>query len=118
MIGLIATVINFLFNPGAIQFLGFTVASIVFDTLSWLVGYDRMFKTPSYSLISFIVISTLSAALAGFVIATFSLNMTTSRLTSWGGVLSWAMLHAVGGVIGGIIGFLVVTALLARDIQT
>ena len=36
-IGLIATVINFIFNPAATQFLGFTVASVVFDISAWLI---------------------------------------------------------------------------------
>ena len=44
MVGLIATVINFIFNPGAIHFLGFTAASIVFDATSWLVRYKNAFR--------------------------------------------------------------------------
>lgn len=60
-------------------------------------------------------ISTLSAAVAGFMIGTFF--MATPALAKWGGVLGWAALHAVGGVMGGIIGALTVTALISRGIN-
>ena len=115
-IGLIATVINFIFNPAAIQFLGFTAASVVFDIAAWLIRYDNVFRKTANIAISMISISTLSAAVAGFIIGIFF--MVAPALAKWGGVLGWAGLHAVGGVMGGVIGVLLVTALIARGIQT
>jgi len=43
IVGLIATVINFIFNPTGTQILGFTAASIVFDVAAKLIGYDKAF---------------------------------------------------------------------------
>ena len=37
--------------------------------------------------------------------------MVAPALAKWGGVLGWAGLHAVGGVIGGVIGVILVSAL-------
>jgi hypothetical protein len=116
VVGLIATVINFIFNPAAIQFLGFTAASVVFDIAAWLIRYDNVFRKTANIAISMISISTLSAAVAGFIIGIFF--MVAPALAKWGGVLGWAGLHAVGGVMGGVIGVLLVTALIARGIQT
>lgn len=115
MVGLIATVINFIFNPGAIHFLGFTAASIVFDAASWLVRYNNAFRKTSYTMISMVPISTLSAAVAGAIIGTFF--MTAPALAKWGGVLGWAAVHAVGGVIGGLIGASLIAALASRKIH-
>ena len=61
-----------------------------------------------------IVISTLSAAVAGFIIGSFF--MAGPALSLWGGVSGWAGLHAVGGVMGGIIGATLVTALNSRKV--
>jgi len=116
IVGLIATVINFMFNPTGTQILGFTAASIVFDVAVKLIGYDKAFKNPVFSMLSMVSTSVLSAAVAGFIIATFF--MAGPVLTGWGFVFIWAGLHAVGGVIGGVIGVLLVTALISRGIQT
>lgn len=114
-VGLIATVINFIFSPGAVHFLGFTVASVVFDAASWLVRYDNEFKKTVNIMVSMVSISTLSAAVAGFIIGTFF--MAAPAMARWGGVLGWAGLHAAGGVIGGIIGAVLVSALISRGVQ-
>ena len=114
MVGLIATIVNFLFNPGGTHFLGFTAASIVFDVSTRLVGYNTSFGKPIFSTITTVSISTLSAAVAGYIIGTFF--MADPALATWGGVAGWAALHAVGGVIGGIIGATLVTALTARRV--
>jgi len=113
MIGLVATVVNFIFNPGGTHFLGFTAASIVFDVAARLVGYN-IFRNFILSMISMVSISTLSAAVAGFIIGMFF--MAGPALAMWGGVLGWAALHAVGGVIGGIIGATLVGALASRRV--
>jgi len=113
-VGLIATVINFVLTPGAVHFLGFTVASIVFDVLVRLIGYKNSFHRSLVSTISLIVVSVLSAAVAGLIIGSFF--MPVQALASWGGVLGWAALHAFGGVIGGLIGAPLTTALTLRGI--
>ncbi len=115
IVGLIATVINFTFNPGALHFLGFTVASVVFDFATCLVRYDKAFKNTFSFTVSMISISTLSAAVAGFIIGTFFL--VAPALARWGGVYGWTALHAAGGFIGGIIGVMIITALVSRGIQ-
>ena len=113
-VGLIATVINFILNPTGTQFLGFTAASIVFDVSARLVGYNAFQKT-ILSAITLIPISTLSAAVAGYLIGTFF--MVAPALAKWGGVIGWAGLHAVGGIIGGAIGVVLVNALRTRRIM-
>jgi hypothetical protein len=113
-IGLIATIINFVLNPQALTFLGFTAAALVFDLISTLAGFNNFFKKAFNTAIIAIIISTLSAAVAGFIIGSFF--MAGSALSLWGGVSGWAGLHAVGGVIGGTIGAFLVTALTSRKI--
>ena len=116
MVGLIATVINFMLNPAGLQFLGFTAASIVFDGAARLLGYDRCFKKPLFTKISMFSISVLSAAVAGLIIGMFF--MAASALAIWGGVSGWAGLHAVGGIIGGFIGVILVTGLTTRGVRS
>jgi len=115
-IGLIATVINFTFNPTGTHFLGFTAASIMFDVMSRFAGYDNFFKKPIHTMIMAIAISTLSAAVAGLIIGVFF--MAGPALVLWGGVLGWAGMHAIGGVIGGSIGGLTVNMLIYRKVST
>jgi hypothetical protein len=112
IVGLIATVINFIFNPGGVFFLGFTAASVVFDVVSWLARYNIYFKKTFLTTISLLFFSVLSAAVAGFIIGTYF--MTAPALAQWGGVLGWTAIHAVGGTIGGFIGMVLVTGLVAR----
>ncbi len=114
VVGLIATIINFIFLPTAIHFLGFTAASIAFDVLAFVAGYNRMFTKRLIGSIGLFAISVLSAAVAGFLIATFF--MTPMALQNWGGVLGWAGLHAIGGVLGGAIGVTLMNALALRGI--
>ena len=114
-IGLIATIINFTLNPQALTFLGFTAAAFVFDLTSSLVGFNIFFKKAANTITIAIVISTLSAAVAGFIIGSFF--MAGPALSLWGGVSGWAGLHAVGGVIGGTIGATLVAALNSRKIN-
>lgn len=114
MVGIVATAINFIFNPGGIHFLGFTVASIFFDLLVKMIGYNNIFKKPVNVIAIMMPISIFSAALAGYIIGTFF--MAAPALTMWGGVLGWAGLHAAGGVLGGLIGTLLVIALISRNV--
>jgi len=114
-VGLIATVINFVFNPGGVHFLGFTAAAVVFDITTKLIGYDRGFKNSLSATVSMLPVSALSATVAGLIIGTFF--MVAPALAKWGGVLGWAGLHAVGGVIGGLIGIALVASLATRGIR-
>ena len=112
LVGLIATAINFIFNPGGVFFLGFTAASIVFDVIAWLARYDVYLKKASSTAITLLSISVASAAAAGLIIGTYF--MAAPALAGWGGVLGWAALHAAGGIIGGVIGTALVIGLVAR----
>lgn len=102
VIGLVATGINFIINPGGIYFLGFVAASIVFDAIIWMFGYNRSFRARSLIIVSIGFASIFSAGVAGYLIGIFL--MPTMALTRQGGVLVWIGLHAFGGVIGGAIG--------------
>jgi len=115
LVGLIATAINFIFNPSGFFFLGFTLASVVFDLLAWVARYDVYFKRSSLTAISLFSASTLSAAVAGLIIGTYF--MAAPALANWGGVLGWAGLHAIGGIIGGFIGTVAVISLVARGLS-
>jgi uncharacterized membrane protein len=114
-VGVIATLINFVLNPGGVHFLGFTVASVVFDVVSKLVGYERSFKNSLSITISMLPISVLSAAVAGLIIGIFF--MAAPALVKWGGVIGWIELHAIGGVVGGVVGIALVKALSVRGVQ-
>ena len=114
LVGIIATIINFMFRPTAMHFLGFMAASVVFDVLSFASGYERLFKRRAFGSAILIVISIVSAAAAGLIIGSFF--MAPMALQRWGGVLGWAGLHAVGGVIGGAVGVSLMNALSIRGI--
>ena len=114
IVGLLATVINFALVPGAIHFLGFTVASIFFDVTISLVGFNKPFSKKAYTVASMMPISIVSAALAGYIIGTFF--MAGPALAPVGGVLGWAGLHVIGGIVGGAIGTSLVTGLDARKV--
>jgi hypothetical protein len=115
VVGLIATVTNFIFNPYAVHFLGFTAASLVFDVAARPIGYHRCFKKPLFTTVSMLSISVLSASVAGLIIAVFF--MATPALAVWGGVLGWAGLHAIGGAVGGFIGVTLVVSLATRGVK-
>lgn len=113
-VGLIATIINFIFNPAAVIFLGFTAAAIVFDIVIWLTRYDNAFKKTLNTAATVVSVSTLSAAVAGSIIGTFF--MAAPALVKWSGVAGWAALHAVGGVAGGVLGVVLIASLVSRGI--
>jgi uncharacterized membrane protein YvlD (DUF360 family) len=116
LIGLTATAINFLIIPTGVHFLGFTAASAFFDAAAWLIGYQRSFTKPIYTVGGMMTLSVSSAALAGYLIGMFV--MAAPAMAQWGGVLGWAGLHAVGGVIGGALGVSLILALNARKVTT
>jgi hypothetical protein len=112
-VGLIATIINFALG-GGIQFLGFTAASIFFDILASGIQKIPLFTKSPYSVGSTAGIAVVSSALAGYLIGLFF--MAGPALANWGGVLGWAGLHMVGGVIGGAIGTFLILALSKRNV--
>ena len=113
-VGFIATIINYMFMPESLHFLGFTAASIVFDVLASLIGYEHLFRKKLFGSLILFTISVFSAAVAGLIIGNFFLI--PAILQSWGGILGWAGLHATGGVIGGAVGVTLMNALIVRGI--
>ncbi|UCH31572.1 MAG: hypothetical protein JSV05_08795 [Candidatus Bathyarchaeota archaeon] len=111
-VGLIALIINLIGRPTALHFFGFFAASILFDMLTFLSGYKRLFEKRLGGSIILFLTSVFSAAFAGLIIGSFF--MEPPALAQWGGVLSWAGLHAMGGVIGGAIGVTIMNALTTR----
>ncbi len=115
IIGLIATPINLALGGGP-QFLGFTVAAIFFDLLISIIRYRRAFKTPSYTTATMMPVSVASAGVAGAIIAAVFM-VGVPLLAKWGGILGWAGLHMIGGVIGGAIGVTLVLELMKRRVS-
>jgi len=114
-VGLIATAINLLLRPDLTNFLGFTAASILFDITARLVGYKACFGSPASSSVSLTMLSTISGALAGLIIGNLFM-IPTAITTMYGTVFVFASLHALGGLIGGVIGFILVKALELRGV--
>jgi len=113
--GIIATIINFITRPTAIHFLGFTAASIVFDAIMLGLGYNRIYRNRIVRMCGFFLNSVISAAIAGLIIG--FLFMDPKALLKWGGAYGWAGLHAIGGAMGGIIGIVIVEALITRGVK-
>ncbi len=114
IVGFIATVINFALGGNG-QFLGFTVAAMFFDLVVAGIGYKRAFKRPANTTISAMLVAISSAAVAGAIIGVLFM-VGTPLLAQWGGIIGWAGLHTIGGVIGGVIGTTLVLELQKRRI--
>ena len=108
--GLVATLINFLVG-GNVFFLGFTAASIVFDVMTRAAGYNNLFSRPYVSQGLMIFLAAASASVAGFIIAPVFMSMQVIS-----GIVTFAGLHAVGGVLGGLAGVSLVKALKVRRV--
>lgn len=115
VVGFVATLINFILNPGGLFFLGFTAASIVFDVAASSIGYKRVFRNSAVAVSSLLAISIGSAAIAGLIIGSFFMGELV--LVKWGGVYGWAGLHALGGVAGGLIGAVAIGVFASRQIR-
>ncbi|MBS7631750.1 hypothetical protein KEJ47_09350 [Candidatus Bathyarchaeota archaeon] len=113
--GTIATMLNFLLRPGAVHFLGFTVASIAFDISTRLTGYRNFLNRRLISYIAVLAISFISTLIAGFIIGNLFMSH-VYLLNMYGGVLFFTILHGAGGIIGGIIGIIIMRSLEARRI--
>ena len=113
--GLVATILNLILRPGSLHFLGFTVASVAFDSATALIGYKNCLERGRVSYISLVVISFASTILAGLIIGRFFMNpMFLSNM--FGGLMFFVALHGGGGVVGGVLGIVFVIGLEMRQI--
>ena len=113
--GVLATIITLVLRPGAVHFFGFTAASLVFDLLSWLSGYERCLERGLLSGFLLLLVSVVSTAVAGVVIGSFF--MPSMALARMGRLAVFAGLHALGGLLGGVVGVVVVSALVSRGVR-
>ena len=115
LMGILATILNFMLRPGAAHFLGFTAASIVFDATARAVGYKNSLDRRLVSSVILVAFSLLSTLVAGLIIGSFFMNpMFLSKM--FGGVALFAALHGAGGIIGGALGVTIVRGLEARRV--
>lgn len=110
--GVVFGVLSFVLRPGAFFNTAFIVAAIAFDLLTRAVGYNRMFNKPLVGSIATVLISTACAALAGLIIGALFMSFAT-----FPAILAFAGLHAIGGLIGGLVGTGIITTLKARRIE-
>ena len=115
LMGLVATVLNFILRPGALHFLGFTAASVVFDLAALIVGYRNSLDRGLVSSVILVVVSLLSTTVAGIIIGTFFMNpMLLTKM--FGGVAFFAAIHGLGGIVGGALGVVITRGLEARQV--
>ena len=112
LVGLVVAGMTLIVTPTAFQMLGFVAATIVFDIVTRLLGYERLFKNLTLGGTILVVISVLCAGVAGTIIGAFFMGFKTTEA-----ILAFAGLHAIGGLIGGIIGVVVLRALMARRVK-
>ena len=116
IMGVIATLLNFILRPGAFHFFGFTIACIFFDIASKLIGYGNILEKGLTSYIYLVALSVVSTALAGLIIGSFFMN--PGFISSmFGGVLVFAAIHGGGGLIGGILGVVIIRGLERRYVM-
>jgi len=109
--GFTVTALTLVLRPGAFFMLAFIVASILFDVLTRAVGYRSSFESGVRGSLILVLFSTLCAGVAGSIIGSLFMGFSTAVA-----VLTFAGLHAVGGVIGGTIGAILVGALMRRKV--
>jgi len=112
-VGVIVTVMTLMLRPTAFHMTGFLVASVVFDVATRALGYKRLFQSPVVGSAVLSVFSVLSAGISGTIIGSFFMGFKTQEA-----ILSFAGLHAFGGLIGGMIGVITVRALIARRVRS
>ena len=111
--GIIATLLTLILRPAAFHMLGFVVASVVFDILTKAISYKICFNRNPFVGSSIVVtFSIFCAGIAGAIVGIFFMHFDV--LT---GILIWAGLHAFGGLLGGLIGVIIVRALVLRKIH-
>ena len=107
--GLIVSVLTLVLRPTAFHMLGFIVGSFLFDILTRAVGYKKPFESALFGSVTLILFSTLCAGVAGTVIGSFFMG-----LKMLPAIVAFSGLHAVGGLIGGVLGVVLVRALMVR----
>jgi len=116
LMGGVTTVLNLTLQPGSFHFLGFTVASIVFDAGLYFAGYDKAFGKGIKTWVITLGLSLVSTLIAGILIG--SLFMAPAFLVNtYGGVAFFAALHGVGGLCGGALGMIIVEGVSRRGIS-
>jgi hypothetical protein len=108
--GLLVAVLTLTLRPNALYMFGFITASILFDILTRLVGYQNSIEKPLPSIVSIISFSTICAGVAGLIIGRFFLEFPMA-------LELFAGLHATGGFIGGAVGITIIRALMARKVM-
>ena len=111
LVGITATLLNFVLRPGAFFFLGFTVASIFFDILIFLIGYEKIFGS-NLGYILLIVSGMLSTWIAGLIIGSYFMGFKVLQAK-----LVFSFLHSLGGLIGSTLGVVFIKALEVRKIR-
>jgi hypothetical protein len=114
LMGGVATILNFVFLPSATQFLGFTVAAILFDAAAYFLGYERCCRKGTLDLALILGLSVASAFAAGLVIGYFF--MPPVALAGYGGAIVFALIHAAGGAAGGVLGVVLIRGLRQRGL--
>jgi len=116
IVGLIATLISFIMNPGGVQFLGFTGATFVFEAITLVMGHKRVLENGYMGWGLLLLASVAATTTAGVIIATFFLNP-NFLASAFGGVMVFSGIHGAGGAIGSALGVLLIKALEARNIN-
>lgn len=111
--GLVVGGMTLMLRPTAFHILAFVAASIVFDLVTRALSYKQLFQNPVGGSATLIILSVFSAAIAGAIIGTFFMGFKTQEA-----ILTFSGLHAFGGLIGGIIGVVLVRALIARQVKS
>jgi len=115
LMGVVTTFLNFILRPGAFHFLGFTVASALFDLSTILMAYQAKLDRRWIDHISLIGASVVSSLVAGTIIGSFFMNIPLSS-KSFGRVSVFAALHGFGGLLGGLLGVNIIRYLEDRDV--
>jgi hypothetical protein len=113
LVGAVATVLSFALNPAGLQFLGFTVASVVLDLLFVSARAIKVKESGYLWSAVLVTCSFASMAVAGVLIGLFFMSLAVVS-GAYGGLAVFAALHGAGGVIGGILGIVIVGGLERR----
>lgn len=109
LVGLLATALNFVLRPGAVHFLGFTAASVVYDLMTRIVGYGRCFSA-RYGPVLATAVGVVSTWVAGLIIGAFFMGGSMP-------ILYFSALHAAGGLLGSMLGIAVIKAVEKRGVK-
>jgi len=111
--GLVVAGISLTLRPTSFDILAFVAASIVFDVTTRILSYQQLFTNPIRGSAILIIVSLLSASIAGAIIGFLFMGFRTEQA-----ILTFSGLHAFGGLIGGIIGVVLVRALITRRVRS